>query len=99
MAFRDAGAQPCALRRTATQAGHVRCSACLVNEDKSVGVEIELALEPRLALLQDVGPVLLGGVGGLFLNVRLQRSRMVQIVPTLPWCRAPARGALASRQG
>jgi hypothetical protein len=29
-------------------------------------VEIELALEPRLALLQNVGPVLLGRMRGFF---------------------------------
>ncbi len=59
-------AQALALRRTSTQAGHVGGRACLVNEDQPFGIELELVLEPRLAPLQDVGPVLLGGVGGLF---------------------------------
>jgi hypothetical protein len=38
----------------------------LVDEDEPVGVEVELKLEPRLPGLQDVGAVLLAGVGRLF---------------------------------
>jgi len=85
VAFRDASAQPLALRGAAPQAGHVGGNARLIDEDQPFGVEIELALEPRLALLEDVRPVLLGCMGGLFLTVRPQRSRNVQTVPTLAW--------------
>ena len=50
-------------------AGHVRCGPRLVDEDQALGVEIELAVEPALPLPQDVGPVLLDRVPGLFLRV------------------------------
>src|SRR4051812_22351561 len=38
----------------------------LVDEHQSLGIEIKLALEPRLAPLADVRPVLLGGMRRLF---------------------------------
>ena len=50
-------------------AGHVRRGPGLVDEDKACRVEIELPLEPLLALLQDVGTILLDSVRGLFLRV------------------------------
>ena len=50
-------------------AGHVRGGPGLVDEDEACRVEIELPLEPLLALLQDVGAVLFDGVPGLFLRV------------------------------
>jgi hypothetical protein len=83
MSTRDASPQPFALRRTPAQARHGGGCARLVDEDQPFGVEIELALKPGLALLQHVGPVLFGGMRGLFLTVRPQRSRKVQIVPML----------------
>jgi len=83
VAFRDGGPQPVAPRRASAQAGHVGAGARLVDEDQPGRVEIELALEPRLALLQNGGPVLLGGMRGLLLTLKPQRSRKVQIVPTL----------------
>ena len=48
-----------------------------------VGVEVELALEPGPTLVQDVGPLLLGGVRGLFLRVMLWRSKNRQTAATL----------------
>ena len=66
MALRDAGPQPLTLRRAAVQAGHVGGGVSLVDEGQSGRVEIELALEPCRALLQKVGPVLFGSMGGLF---------------------------------
>ena len=83
MALRDAGTQPLAFLSPATQAGHIGRRAGLVYEDEFVGIELELVLEPGLAPLQDVGPIPLRRVRGLFLNVRPQRSRKVQMVPTL----------------
>ena len=83
MALRDAGTQPLAFLSAAAQAGHVGRRAGLVNEDEFAGIEFELVLEPGLAPLQDVGPIPLRRVRGLFLNVRPQRSRKVQMVPTL----------------
>src|SRR3954471_2366994 len=40
----------------------------LVDEHQLVRIEVELAFEPVLSLLQDVGAVLLGGVRGLLLE-------------------------------
>ena len=45
-------------------------------------MEIELSLEPRLLPPQNIRALLLGRMGGLFLNIRLARSRKVQTVPT-----------------
>jgi len=47
-------------------ARHVGGGPCLVDEDEAVGIEIELALEPILAALQDIRAVLLARVRGLF---------------------------------
>jgi hypothetical protein len=49
---------------------HVRRRPSLVNEHEPSKVEIRLRLEPVAALLQDVGPILLDRVSGLFLRVR-----------------------------
>jgi hypothetical protein len=43
-------------------ARHVGGGPGLVDEDQPLGMEIELTVEPFLALLQDVRAVLLGGV-------------------------------------
>lgn len=40
-----------------------------IDEDQAVWVEIGLRLEPRMALAQDVGAVLLGGMRCLFFRV------------------------------
>ena len=45
---------------------HVGLGPCLVDEDEPVGIEVELAVEPVPAALQDVGTVLLRGMDGLF---------------------------------
>lgn len=50
-------------------AGHVGGGPRLVDEDQALRIEIELVIEPVLALPQDVGPVLLDRVPGLFLRV------------------------------
>jgi hypothetical protein len=47
-------------------AGHVGGSPRLVDEDEALGIEIKLAVEPMLPLPQDVGPVLLDRVAGLY---------------------------------
>jgi hypothetical protein len=49
-------------------ARHVGRGPGLVDEYQTVGIEIELALEPLFALLQDVGAVLLDGVRGDYLK-------------------------------
>ena len=48
---------------------HVRRGPRLVYEDEPRGIEIGLRFEPRPTLLQDVGPILLDRVAGLFLRV------------------------------
>ena len=69
MAVGHADAQAFAAAATAMRAGHLGRGPGLVDEDEAVGVEIDLAVEPRLAPLQDVGAILLAGVRSLFLRV------------------------------
>ena len=71
MSMRDAGAQPLPARAAPMRAGHVRRGPGLVNENQALGIKVELALEPVLPPLQDVGPILLTRVRGLFLRVSL----------------------------
>jgi len=66
----------------------------LVDEHQSIRIKIELTLEPGPAPAKDVGPLLLGGVRGLFLRVMLWRSKNRQTDATLT--DAP-RAASASR--
>ena len=68
--MRDAGPTTLAARRSSTQAGHLRGQSGLIDEDQSRRIEIELAIEPVPASLQDIGALLLQRVGGLFLNVQ-----------------------------
>jgi transposase len=69
MAVREAHPQPLAFPTTAIAADHVRGGPGLINEDEALRIEIELAVEPLLALLQDVRTVLLDRVTSLFLRV------------------------------
>ena len=62
-------------------ARHVGRGPRLVDEDEPVGIEVELRLEPRLPALQDVGAVLLAGMGRLFLRVIPWRAKKRRIVP------------------
>jgi hypothetical protein len=54
---------------------HVGCRPGFVDEDEAVRVKIKLAVEPALALSQDVGALLLDGVCSLFLRVKLRRAK------------------------
>jgi hypothetical protein len=63
--------------------GHVRRGLGFVDEDKALRIEIELALEPDFAPLQDVGPILLARVRGLFLRVSLWRLQKRHSAATL----------------
>src|SRR3954454_10209917 len=65
----------------AAPARHVGRGPGLVDEDEARGIEVELALEPGLAPLQDVGAVLLGRLRRLFLSVIRRRSKKRQSVP------------------
>lgn len=48
-------------------ARHIGRGPGFVDEDEPIRIEIQLTVEPVLAPLQDVGPVLLAGVRRLFL--------------------------------
>ena len=80
MAVRDGGPEPLAFWRSAAEPGHIGRGPGLVDEDEPFGIEVELSFEPGLPSLQDVGPVLLGRVGTLFLNVRPRASKKRQSV-------------------
>ena len=41
----------------------------LIDEHQTVGIEVELTIEPGPAPLQDIGAVLLGSLSGLFFRV------------------------------
>ncbi len=66
MAMRHASAQALPARGPSVTPGHVGRGPGLIDEHEMRRVEVELALEPGLAPLQDVGAVLLGGMGRLF---------------------------------
>ena len=69
MAVREAHPQALALGAAAMAAGHVGRGPGLVDEHEPLGIEIELAIEPVVPLLQDVGPVLLDCMASPFLRV------------------------------
>ena len=83
MSMRNAGAQPLAFLCAPAFARHVGRGPGLVDEDEPFRIEIELALEPGFAPRLYVRAVLLARMGGLFLNVRPQRSRNVHSVARL----------------
>lgn len=66
VAVGEAHPQPLAAPRATMAAGHVGRGPGLINEQQPVWVKVELAVEPGLALPQDVGAVLLDGVASLF---------------------------------
>jgi len=74
-ASRLAHPQALASGTAAVAAGHVGCRPRFVDEDEALRVEIQLSLEPGMALLQDVGAVLLKRVAGLFLRVMPWRAK------------------------
>jgi hypothetical protein len=69
MAMGHARAQTFAARAAAVTSRHVGGGPSFVDEDEAVQVEIELALEPVLAALQDIRVLLLARMRGLFLGV------------------------------
>ncbi len=66
MAMRNERPQALAAAASTMAAGHVGGGPGFIDEDKPVGIEVELSREPGAALLQDIGAVLLGRMGGLF---------------------------------
>ena len=83
MSVRNARAQPLAFLFAPAFARHVGRGPGLIDEDEPFRIEIELALEPGLAPRLYVRAVLFARMGGLFLNVRPQRSRNVHNVARL----------------
>jgi len=79
----NAGAQSLTASTPSMTAGHVGGCPGFVDEDQPVGIEIELALEPFLAALQDLGAILLARVTGLFLRVIPCRAKKRQSVVML----------------
>lgn len=66
MAVREAHPQEFALGAAAMAAGHVRRGPLLVDEHEALRFQVELAIEPRPTLPQDVRTVLLDRVPALF---------------------------------
>ena len=66
VAMGNAGAKPLTTSAPAMPACHVGAGPRLVDEHQSIRIKIELTLEPGPAPAKDVGPLLLGGVRGLF---------------------------------
>ena len=69
------GSQPLAARGPPIEPGHLGGGCSLVDEHQLLRVEVGLALEPCLALRQDVGAILLAGMRGLFLSVIRRRAK------------------------
>ena len=76
MAVGEAGDEPVAAAAAAAQPRYLGVQTGLVDEDQPLGVEVELALEPRPAPSQDVRPILLAGVRGLLWNGPLLLRRL-----------------------
>ena len=87
MAVRVTHPQPLAPAAAAVAAGHVGGGPGFVDEHQALGIEVELALEPGLARVQDVGAVLLDRVPDLFLRVipwRAKKRCSVEIATVTP---------------
>ena len=73
--MRETHAQAFAFGAAAMAAGHVGRGPCFVDEDETFGFQIDLAVEPIVPLLQDIGPILLGCMRGLFFRVMPRRAK------------------------
>lgn len=82
MPVRHAGPQSFTAWRSAIATRHVRRCPGLIDEDELLWIEIELAVEPFLAPLQDVWAILLGRMRCLFLRVIPRRAKNRHIVPS-----------------
>jgi hypothetical protein len=94
MAVGNADPQPSPSPTAPAFACQIGGSPGFIDEDKLSRIEIELPTKPFLALLQDVGALLLLGMRGFFLNVISCRSKKRQITedekrsPQLPISRS-----------
>ena len=59
MTMGRAAPQSLAARRPAMAAGHLGGGRGLIDEHQPIGIEVELAVEPGLTAVQDVGAALL----------------------------------------
>src|SRR5215213_11913690 len=96
MTVGHAGSQALATQRPSVAPSHVGGGPGLIDEHKPRRVKVELALEPGLAPLADVGPILLGGMRRLFLHVILWRRQKRQSALTLTWAPCSAKRAFSS---
>lgn len=64
--MRYARAQPLAALAATVATRHIGGRPGFVDEDQGFGIEVELAIEPLLPALQDIGAVLLSSVHCLF---------------------------------
>src|SRR4051794_14950935 len=94
--MRHASPQPLTAPRPPVAPGHVGGGPSLIDEHQPLGIEIQLALEPGLASLADVGPILLGGMRRLFLRVIWCRRQKRQSALTLTWAPCSAKRAFSS---
>lgn len=69
MAERHTHAKPLASRAATMGAGHVGLGPGLIDENQALGVQVDLPVEPGLALAQDVGAVVLAACAVFFLRV------------------------------
>lgn len=69
MTMRNARSATLSARRATAKPGHLRGKTCLVYEDEAGWIEIKLCIEPVLTPRQEVWPLLLQCMCGLFLNV------------------------------
>ena len=79
MAMRNADAQPSSSPAASAFARQIGGGPGFVDENELPRIEVELRPKPSLTLLQDVRPLLLLGMRGLFLNVISWRSKKRQI--------------------
>lgn len=75
MPMRDGNPTALSARCTPVAAGHVGRGGGLVEEDEAVGIEFVLRPEPVFALGLHIRPLLLGGVGCVFLRVMAWRLK------------------------
>ncbi len=73
--MREAHAQAFALGAAAMAAGYIGRGPCFVDEHEAFGFQIDLAVEPVVPLLQDIGTILLDCMSSLFLRVIPRRTK------------------------
>lgn len=75
MIVRKAHPQRVALHAAAMTAGHFSSSPGFIDKHKTLRPQIDLALEPFITRLQDVGSVLLDGMASFLLRIMPRRRK------------------------